>query len=84
MFETPFDTDLTKLIDEHLKNRLNYFKKMLANRPSEMLYVGDSVYAEDAVDAENAHNEGLAEDIKIHIGDIKEEINKRLGGIENE
>ena len=77
MFETCFDIDLTKLTDKHLSNRLEYFKRMSANRPREMIYMGDSVYAEDAVEAENAHNEELAEDVKIHIGDIKEEIIRR-------
>ena len=77
MFETIFDTNLTKFTNRHLSNRLKYFKRMLANRPSEFIYMGDSDYAEDAVEAENAHNEALAEDIKIHIGDIEEEIKRR-------
>jgi len=79
-----FYIDLTKITDTHLYNRLKYFERMLANRPSEQCYVGDSDYAEDAVEAENAHNEDLAEDIEVHIMDLKEEINKRLGGNENE
>lgn len=77
MFETIFDTDLTKFTNLHLFNRLKYFRKKLSNMPSEFIYVGDSVYAEDAVEAENAHNEALAEDIKIHIEDMEEEIKKR-------
>lgn len=79
MFGTVFDTDLTKFTDLHLSNRLKYFRKKLANMPVEAIYIGDSVYAEDAVNSENAHNEALAEDIKIHMGDIKEEIKRRKG-----
>ena len=74
-----FYTDLTKMTDLHLSNRLKYFERMLANRPSEMIYMGDSEYAEDAVESENAHNEDLAGDIEIHIMDLKEEIAKRGG-----
>ena len=77
MFETIFDTDLTQFTNLHLSNRLKYFKRRLADRPSEFIYMGDSVYAEDAVEAENAHNEALAEDIKIHIEDIEEEVKRR-------
>lgn len=68
---------ITKMTDQHLINRIDYFERKLANRPSEMIYIGDSVYAEDAVDAENTHNEGLAEDIKIHINEMKEEVKRR-------
>lgn len=73
----PFKINLKKITEIHLINRRNYFKKMLANRPNEMMYAGDSVYAEDAVDAENAHNEGLAEDIKTHIWELEEELKER-------
>jgi len=76
-----FHADLTKMTNQHLINRLNYFERMLKNRPGEMIYMGDSEYAEEAVDAENAMNEDLAEDIKIHIVDLKEEIKKRGGEI---
>jgi len=74
-----FYADLTKMTDTHLQNRLKYFRKMLADDPGEQYYMGNSDYAEDAVESENAQNEALAEDIKIHIIDLKEEINKRKG-----
>ena len=72
-----FHANLTKMTDTHLYNRLKYFERMLANKPSEMVYMGNSEYAEDAVESENAHNEDLAEDIEIHIIDLKEEIIRR-------
>ena len=75
-----FHADLTKFTDEHLNNRLKYFERMLTDRPGEMIYTDDSDYAEDTVEAENAHNDDLAEDIKVHVMDLKEEINNRKGG----
>ena len=76
---------LSEIEDNHLTNRIKYFKRMLARRPSEMVYVGDSVYAEDCVDMENTHNEALAEDIKEHIQKMEEEKEKRIKEVkENE
>ena len=75
--------EIVKMTNQHLVNRIAYFERKLANRPSEMVYVGDSVYAEDAVDAENAHNEALAEDIKMHIDEMKEELERRLYETDN-
>ena len=69
---------LSEIEDTHLTNRIKYFKKMLARRPSEMVYIGDSVYAEDCVDMENTHNEALAEDIKEHIKEMEEEKERRI------
>ena len=54
-----FYVDLTKFTDSHLTNRLKYFERMLANRPSEMIYMGNSDAAEDAVESEKAKIEGI-------------------------
>ena len=75
-----FYTDLTKLTDSHLTNRLKYFERMLADNPGEQYYMGTSDAAEDAVECENTHNEILAEEITEHIEELKEEINKRERG----
>ena len=56
---------------QHLVNRIAFFERKLANRPSEFVYIGDSVYAEDCVEMENSHNEAMAEDIKGHIKYMK-------------
>jgi len=68
---------LTKISDIHLLNRINYFKRKLAHMPSEAVYVGDSVYAEDAVDRENTHNEVLAINIRAHIKEMEHEAKAR-------
>ena len=74
---TPLEIFLKKINDRHLINRIKYFEKKLANRPSEAIYIGDSVYAEDAVEAENSHNEAMAEGVKEHIDQMKKEAKKR-------
>lgn len=74
---SPLKIFLKKISNQHLINRIKYFERKLANRPSEMVYIGDSVYAEDCVDMENAHNEALAENIKTHILQMKEEAKER-------
>ena len=68
---------ITKMTEQHLINSIKFFKRKLANMPVEAIYIGDSYYAEDAVNSENAHNEALAEDIKEHISEMKEELKKR-------
>lgn len=72
------------MTNQHLINRIKFFKRKLVDMPSEMVYMGDSDAAEDAVNAENTHNEVLAEDIREHITDMKRELNKRQGGELNE
>ncbi len=68
---------LSEIGDNHLINRIKYFKRMLENRPSEAIYMGDSVYAEDAVEAENNRNEMMAEGITKHLGLMEKEAKKR-------
>ena len=69
--------DLSRFSDEHLKNRINFFKRRLVNIPLEQVYIGDSDAAEDAVEAENRANEILAEEITWHIRDMEKELKKR-------
>ena len=42
---------------QHAKNRKNYLERILAEDPGEMIYIGDSLSAEQAVEQENRHNE---------------------------
>ena len=71
---------ITKITNQHLINRIAYFEKMLNNAPGEQFYMGNSKYAEDAVEQENKHNEMLAEKIKGHIAYMKSELRKRQRG----
>lgn len=68
---------LSEIENNHLINRINYFKRMLANSPGEYTYTGNSEYAEDAVECENAHNRRLEEDITLHIRMMEKEVKKR-------
>ena len=68
---------LSKIGDNHLVNRIKYFKRMLNDMPSEYYYFGDSDAAGDAVESENAHNEAFAEDIREHIQEMEEEAKRR-------
>lgn len=58
---------ITQITNEHLLNRIKYFERKLNNAPLYQFYMGDSEFAEDAVDQENRYNEELFESIKNHI-----------------
>ena len=58
---------ITQMTDKHLLNRIAFLERKSKERPSEHVYMGDSDYAEQAVDEENRRNENLAEDIEAHI-----------------
>ena len=71
---------ITKISDQHLINRIKYFERMLDEKPSEQTYMGESFYAEQAVESENTHNELEAEKIKNHIKYMRSELNQRTRG----
>ena len=52
---------------QHAINRKKYLERILASRPSEAYYVGDSDVGEDWVEMENRHNEQTEEWIKKEI-----------------
>ncbi len=62
---------VTQMTKEHLRNRINFFERKLKERPEEQYYMGDSDYAEQAVEQENRLNEELAEKITAHIKYMK-------------
>ena len=68
---------ITKITNQHLINRIAFFERMLADNPGEQFYMGESEYAEDAVEQENRHNETLSKKIKGHIAYMKSELRKR-------
>ena len=69
--------DLSKITNQHLINKIKFYRRMLLNKPSPQHYTGNSDYAEDAVECENTHYEVLAEKIEEHICDLKKEAKKR-------
>ena len=68
---------ITKISNQHLLNRIKYFEKKMFSRPEEMIYIGDSDYAEGAVESENRQNEMIAEVIEAHLKYMKKEAKKR-------
>ena len=62
---------ITQITGKHLLNRIDYFERVLAEKPPYYAYVGDSEYAEQSVESENAHNDEMAEAIEKHIKYMK-------------
>ena len=52
---------------QHAINRKNYLERFLKSRPQEAVYIGDSFYAEQAVEQENRHNEFLEKKVREEI-----------------
>lgn len=74
------DGQLLKIKDmqtSHIQNCVRMLEKKLASRPPEQYYMGDSDYAEDAVESENRHNEWLSELIESKIEQFEEELKRR-------
>jgi len=69
---------IKQMTKEHLENRIAFFERKLKNKPPEQHYIGDSDYAEDAVNQENRNNERMAKDIIKHIKKMKKELVDRL------
>jgi len=68
---------ITEITDQHLINRIRHFERFLETKPPEAYYMGESSYAEQAVECENQQNEMLAERISNHIKRMKSELKKR-------
>lgn len=68
---------ITKITDQHLLNRIAYFERMLSEYPGYQAYMGDSEYAEQAVEEENRQNEELYKQVEAHIKYLKSEAKKR-------
>jgi len=62
---------VTEMTKQHLVNRISFFERKLANAPGEQHYMGNSIYAEDAVESENIHNKIFTEKIVGHIKYMK-------------
>jgi len=68
---------ITQISDEHLLNRIRYFERFLATKPIPEVYIGDSEYAEAAVEEENRRNDDMADKISAHIAYMKKEAKRR-------
>lgn len=63
---------------QHAVNRKAYLQRMLSLRPAEAYYMGDSIYAEDAVRLENEHNDRLADMIQEEIAKCDKYFKEKL------
>lgn len=68
---------LSEMTDTHIANCIALLGRSLAQRPPEQHYMGDSDFAEDAVEAENRHNERLAASLEKAIEIFRTELNHR-------
>lgn len=68
---------IKQMTTKHIENRIVYLKRFLDTRPNESVYMGNSVYAEDAVDQENRQNEIIAEDISEDVEYLEKELISR-------
>ena len=68
---------ITEITDEHLLNRIRYFERMLFEKPQEQVYIGDSEYAESAVEQENRFNDDMEDKIRSHVAYMKKEAKNR-------
>lgn len=68
---------IVDMTDQHLINAKKYWERILDNAPDEQYYMGESEYAEQAVENENRHNEDIVILIDNRIRKINREIKKR-------
>jgi hypothetical protein len=70
--------DIKDMSESHLKNSIAMLRRILANDPGEQYYMGDSVYAEEAVAMENAHNEQVRKDLHTTLVRLQRELDSRV------
>lgn len=69
--------EITKITDQHLINRIGYFKRILKTYPDEEIYMGDGENGGDWVEQENRQNRYAQEEIIRHVKDLENEAQKR-------
>lgn len=70
-------TPVRELQYSHLINIIKMLERTLDARPVYIPYMGDSEYAEDAVESEEMHNEALAQDIVEKLNVLRAEKRRR-------
>jgi len=68
---------ITQISNQHLLNRIVYVKRFVESYPGPETYMGNSDYAEDAVESENSHNEELLRQAIAHVKYMEKEAKKR-------
>jgi hypothetical protein len=63
----------------HLENSIKMLERQLDKKPMPESYMGDSVYANSAVDCENDLNDRIEESIKYTIAVLSKELRYKKG-----
>ena len=73
--------DVKDMSISHLENSIKMLERQLEKKPIPETYTGNSDYASDAVDCENALNDRIEESIRLTIIVLKRELRYRNGEI---
>lgn len=66
--------DIKDMSDSHLKNAIAFIERDIAEYPGEMVYTGESEFAEQAVESENEHNRERLERLNKSVNTLKAEL----------
>ena len=62
--------------EEVIKGRIEQLERFLETKPERQVYMGDGDNAEEWVEMENIHNDGIEEDIEEEIRRLKRLLSK--------
>jgi len=71
------EIEVTDMETSHIINTIAMLKRRLSERPTSYPYMGDSDFASDSVDREEAVNEQIAEEIEAWIDVFEKELKTR-------
>ena len=69
---------ISKMEDSHLENTIKMLRRKIRELPPDSYYIGNSYYAEDAVEAENRAKELYEEELSLWIDRLREEQKMRV------
>ncbi len=69
---------IREMTESHILNCIKMLERLLATKPEPSVYMGDSEYAEQAVELENQANDDKAEIIQSRINSFKRELKRRV------
>ena len=69
--------EVSEMETSHIENCIRLLEKAIDSAPEEQFYMGDSDYAESAVDAENRHNADILEELEDKLGVFENELKSR-------
>lgn len=68
---------LSEMTESHIRNCIAMLRRELTKKPDTSVYVGDSEYAEQAVESENRINNEIAEQLVESINELNRELARR-------